>query len=322
MQRYGTPLRYPGGKQRLAPFVGEILAVNNLVGGEYAEPYAGGAGVAVELLLSNQVSRIHLNDSSLPVYAIWFAITEHPERLCRFVRTASLTLEEWKRHREVVRHPDHHHLIDIGISTFFLNRCNRSGVLGAGVIGGFAQDGRWRIDARFPRNELIKRIEAIAKRASAISITRLDAEVFMGPYAETHLPADTLVYCDPPYFKGAERLYLNVYSGADHARLARAIQRNKTLKWLVSYDSHRSILELYRRRRMFTYDLQYSATRACLGKEVFIFSDSLRIPSRSSIKAVQEALDGSIKDATKRPLWPRIRARYSARDSVQPRPIV
>ena len=71
MSRYKTPLRYPGGKQRLAPFIRELLTANNLLGTEYAEPYAGGAGIAMELLINGEVSRIHLNDKDYAVYCFW-----------------------------------------------------------------------------------------------------------------------------------------------------------------------------------------------------------------------------------------------------------
>src|SRR2546425_7695985 len=176
MARYGTPLRYPGGKQRLAPFIAEILEQNDAIGWNYAEPYAGGSGVAIELLLDRKVGHIYLNDSSRHIYAFWKSILTDPDAFCRRISRASLTLDAWRTHREVVRHPEQHGLHDLGFSTFFLNRCNRSGLLTAGVIGGVHQRGQWRIDARFTRNELIKRIETIAARRKQITVSNLDAE--------------------------------------------------------------------------------------------------------------------------------------------------
>lgn len=165
MPRYRTPLRYPGGKQRLAPFVAEVLDRNSAYANNYVEPYAGGAGVAMELLLSDRVKRVYLNDSSVHIYAFWKSILTEPEGFCRRISRASLTLDAWRAHREIVRHPERHDLSDLGFSTFVLNRCNRSGVLTAGVIGGTEQRGEWRIDARFPRNELIQRIERIDRKS-------------------------------------------------------------------------------------------------------------------------------------------------------------
>jgi DNA adenine methylase len=293
MATHRTPFRYPGGKQRLSPFIGELLEHNDLVGCHYAEPYAGGAGIALELLLSNMVSHVHLNDSSIHVYAVWHSITTRPDEFCRRISTASLDLEEWKRRREVVRHPHDHSLLDLGFSTFYLNRCNRSGILTAGVIGGIAQTGRWRIDARFPRNELIRRVEAIATKGERVSVTNLDAEEFMSEHAADHLPDNALVYCDPPYYERSQRLYLDCYQQDDHARLAQLIQTELNHRWVVSYDGHPDVIAFYKGRRKFLYDLQYSAVTVHKGREVFIFSDDLIIPRLSRVRAINLALAGA-----------------------------
>ena len=295
MSKYRTPLRYPGGKQRLAPFVEELLHYNGAIGWSYVEPYAGGAGVAMELLLDNKVSHVYLNDSSVHVYAIWRAIVSDPDEFCRRISRASLSINEWKAHREVVRHPEDHLIADLGFSTFYLNRCNRSGILTAGVIGGLAQEGKWRVDARFPRNELINRIEAIARHNNQITVTNLDAERFMLEHVNV-LPPETLVYCDPPYYERAERLYLNTYAHDDHLRLAKVVQGKLKRPWLVSYDGHPSIVAMYRRRRKFEYSLHYSATRSYSGREVFIFSDGLRIPPTSCLPYINQGLEQALRD--------------------------
>lgn len=289
MSRYRTPLRYPGGKQRLAPFVAEVLESNDALGWNYVEPYAGGAGVAMELLLDGKVGHVHLNDSSLHLYALWVTILSDPDAFCRNVSRASLTVDHWRRHRETVRNPTEYSLADVGFSTFYLNRCNRSGVLTGGIIGGLAQQGRWRMDARFPRNELINRIEAIAEHRHQITVTNLDAEEFMIRHVN-RLPPSTIVYCDPPYYERAQRLYLSTYVKKDHIRLANVIQRKLRRPWLVSYDRHPDILRLYSKRRKFQYSLQYSAIRAYAGQEVFVFSDELELPRTSVVTSIATAL--------------------------------
>jgi DNA adenine methylase len=273
----------------LAPFVAEILESNDASGWNYVEPYAGGAGVAMELLLDDKVGHIYLNDSSLHLYALWTTILSDAEGFCRRVSRASLDLDHWKRHREIVRRPGDHSLEDLGFSTFYLNRCNRSGILTGGVIGGLAQQGRWKIDARFPRNELVKRIEAIAARRHQITVSNLDAEEFMVTRVN-RLSRETLVYCDPPYYERAERLYLSKYVKSDHVRLSEVIQRKLRRPWLVSYDGHPDILDLYCERRSFEYTLQYSAIRPYAGREVFVFSDDLRLPRTSVLPSIDLAL--------------------------------
>lgn len=290
MSRHQTPLRYPGGKQRLSPFIVELMVENNLVGGHYAEPYAGGAGIAIELLLAQVASHIYLNDSSRPIYAFWHSVINHPEELCRRICSASLTIEEWKKQREILRHTDQYDELDVGYSTFYLNRCNRSGVLTGGVIGGLDQTGTWKMDARFPRNELIRRIENIASRKDSITVHNWDAEQFILEYIPS-LPEQTLVYCDPPYYSLSSRLYLNQYDAEDHARVAKIIQEQLHTKWVVSYDSAPQILSYYGNRRSFLYDLQYNASRVYKGREVIVFSDNIVIPTKSSLPYINNVIN-------------------------------
>ena len=281
MSKNKTPLRYPGGKQKLAGFVLEILEANDLVGGDYVEPYAGGAGVAVELLLGAKVEHVHLNDSCATVYAFWKAALSKTEEFCRRISSASLTVEEWRRQKEIFSRPAEFNQLDLGFSAFYLNRCNRSGIANGGVIGGLDQKGKWKIDARFPRNELIRRIEAIASMRDSITVKNWDAEAFISDYVPK-LPKRTLVYCDPPYFRKADRLYLNHYQPKDHVRLAKVIQTKLKRNWIVSYDSAPEIIAEYSKRKSFTYQLQYNAGKAYKGSELFVFSDGLSVPEYST----------------------------------------
>jgi len=289
MSRHKTPLRYPGGKQKLSPFIVEILVANDLLGGQYAEPYAGGAGVAMDLLLGGHIERIHLNDSCVGVYSFWKSVRDNPETLCRKISRASLNVEEWRRQKAIIAQPECHDELEIGFSLFFLNRVNRSGIVSGGLIGGLDQTGNWKMDARFNRNELINRVEAIAKNGKKIFLRNWDAERFLLDYVPK-LPARSLIYCDPPYFNKADRLYLNHYTTSDHERIAKIIQRSVKHHWIVSYDGVQEILALYGKRRSFLYNLQYNAASAYKGTEAFFFSDKLCIPSDSTVAFISEAL--------------------------------
>lgn len=284
-----TPLRYPGGKQRLTRFVLELMNLNGLDGGEYAEPYAGGAGVAIELLLGGHVKKIHLNDTCVAIYSFWRSILNHTDEFCKRVRDVPLTVETWKAEREILSRPNEFDQLDIGFSAFYLNRCNRSGILaGGGLIGGLDQRGKWKMDARFPRKKLIERIGAIASKRRLITVSNLDAEIFMS----NHIPQlgkKSLVYCDPPYFKKAHGLYFNHYAPDDHARIARVIQRLNR-PWILSYDNVPQIVACYSPRRRFSYRLQHTAARARKGREVFFFDDSLKLPESSAIPFVDRGL--------------------------------
>ena len=145
------------------------------------------------------------------------------------------------------------------------------------------------MDARFPRNELIRRVELIASRKSKIRIKNLDAEKFLTEYVPG-LPKRTLVYLDPPYFKKADRLYLNHYAPQDHMRLAKLVQRKVKLPWLVSYDNTPEIQALYTDRMSFCYFLQYNAAKCYQGSEFFAFSDKLIVPKSSKLQFINAAL--------------------------------
>lgn len=292
MPQNRTPLRYPGGKQKLTPFVLEIIKANGLEGGHYAEPYAGGAGVAMELLVDGHVSHVHLNDSSYHIYCFWQSCLNYSNEFCAKISRSLLNIEEWKEHREILRHPERYSILEVGFATFYLNRTNRSGVLGGGVIGGLQQQGPWKIDARFPRNELINRIELIESLRGSVTVTNLDAERFFSHSVEK-FPSKTLIYCDPPYFEKADRLYLNHYRPDDHKRISETIQNLKNVKWMVSYDGVDEILSYYKLRRKFLYELQYNAARAYKGNEVFIFSDDLVIPRKSALPYIAKALNSN-----------------------------
>jgi DNA adenine methylase len=291
MSSFKTPLRYPGGKQKLAPFVREVMEENDLIGADYVEPYAGGAGVGIELLLSGHAGHIHLNDASKAIYAFWRSIITQPEKFCRLISSASLTVKEWRRHKEILSRPEEFDQLELGFSFFYLNRCNRSGIPSAGLIGGIKQDGKWKMDARFPRNELIRRIELIATKKKHISVKNWDAEKFILKYIPD-LPEKTIVYCDPPYFHKADRLYFNHYAPEDHARIAKTIQKQISHPWIISYDSVPEILKFYSKRKFFIYDLQYNASKAYRGKEIFVFSDDLKLPIQSIVPYVNDALKG------------------------------
>lgn len=285
-----TPLRYPGGKGKLAAYVKEIIRANKLFDGEYVEPYAGGAAIGLELLFQAYVDRIHINDLSQPVFSFWEAVLNDTEELCRLIRNTRLTVGEWDRQKRIFANPSDHSYVQLGFATFFLNRTNRSGILNAGIIGGRDQSGPWKIDARYNADELIFRIESIAKMRRRIKLTRSDALALL----HSRLPkwtSKTLVYLDPPYYERGRELYYDYYRPQNHADLAAFIRANMADRaWIVSYDNVAPISELYSGFRNVVYNVGYTARETRVGKEVMFFSPTLAIPSLvGPIKEVREA---------------------------------
>jgi DNA adenine methylase len=273
-----TPLRYPGGKAKLASYVKSLMKENRLLDGEYVEPYAGGAGIALELLFHEYVSLIHINDVSEHVHAFWKSVLDHTEEFCRLIVNTPLTVSAWDKQKRIVDNPAGRETIKLGFATFFLNRTNRSGILNGGIIGGRDQTGPWKIDARYNAKELVQRVEAIAKMRGRIKLTRKDALKFL-KNGVLKWPNETLIYLDPPYYLKGRDLYYDFYEHKDHERIANFIMSiiNRQ-RWIVSYDNVPPIRNLYQGARHVVYDIGYSARSASQGSEVMFFCDGLKVP--------------------------------------------
>ncbi len=281
--RYYTPLRYPGGKGKLSYFIKALLEENNLVGGAYVEPFAGGAGIALELLLQEFVSEIYINDIDYAVYSFWRSVIGHTEDLCAAIENTAVTIDEWHKQREILKSSDD--ILELGFAAFFLNRTNRSGILNAGVIGGKKQDGKWKLDVRFNKAELIERIRKIASHRERIHVTNLDAVQFLNTI--THiLPRRSLIYLDPPYYVKGQGLYRNFYEHQDHVDIKNVVASIPDIPWMVSYDNCTAIREIYSDFEIFEYALQYTAQDKKVGSELMVFSDSLVLPEATLGKSL------------------------------------
>jgi DNA adenine methylase len=276
---YTSPLRYPGGKGMLSKFIKSIITENNLFDGHYVELYAGGAGIAWSLLFEEYVRIVHINDINKSLYKFWKSVLENTEELCRKIHDTPVTIKEWYRQKEIQRHPYKHSDIDLGFSTFFLNRTNRSGILCGGVIGGKNQQGKWKINARFNKKDLIDRIKRIARYKERVRIYNLDAEIYIKKVLPK-LSKKTLVFIDPPYYVKGKGLYEDHYSHSDHVNVAKLVLRQIKHPWIVSYDAAPEIIALYKKVYSVRYNMSYSAQEHYTGSEVMFFSKQLKLSQK------------------------------------------
>lgn len=277
-----SPLRYPGGKASLTDFLEDVIDLNDLRGEKYLEPYAGGAGAALGLLQRKIVSEIFINDLDPRIFAFWSSILNESERFCEKISTCPLDLKFWHQQREITLRPAEFPLFERGFAAFFMNRCNRSGVIvGAGPIGGYEQKGRWLIGARFNRTGLAERVREIAAMRDAIHLTNLDALKFLKrdlPRGKQRLKV--LVYLDPPYVEKGKRLYHNAYEAKDHSTISCYLAAQKALPWLLSYDDTPLIRNLYRSQNIFSLPIRYSLQKKRNARELLIVPDNLWLPAK------------------------------------------
>jgi len=276
--RFYTPLRYPGGKQKLAPFIRDIVTTNRLEDCHYIEPYAGGAGVALGLLYRELASDVYLNDLDPAVYSFWYCVIHKTEELIERIREARISMVTWKRCRATYCSRQREPVLDLAFATFFLNRTNRSGIIRGGVIGGQRQTGRWKLDARFNKDELIDRIRRVAAYKDRIHLSNLDATFFIQSIA-SRIEAKTFIYLDPPYYAEGCRLYRNHYKAADHKLISDLVKSGICRNWIVSYDNVAQVRQLYSGCKQIVYDLNHSAHQHHFGSEIMFFAEHLAIPA-------------------------------------------
>ena len=267
-----SPLRYPGGKSALYVPLRSLLRINGLTSGTYVEPYAGGAGAALALLVTGQVQRIVINDLDPAIYAFWYAAVRETAAFSRLIEDAVLDLREWSRQKEIYFTAARDDYLRLGFATFYLNRTNRSGALNGGVIGGQKQVGRYKIDARFNKATLLERVRLIGIHANRIRVSNVDGLSVIKDFVDDQ---QAFVYADPPYFDRSGSLYLNSFTDENHVALAATLNSLTTLNWLLTYDDVTRVHELYTERRREVISLNYSAHRVLKTHEVMVYSDAL-----------------------------------------------
>ncbi len=270
-----TPLRYPGGKTQMTPLVQDIMRVNNLEQCIYCEPFAGGAGIACRLLVEGAIAEAWINDIDPAIYNFWDCVLTATDDLCELIETTPVTMEEWRRQREI-QHKARGSKLALGFSTLFLNRTNRSGILRGGVIGGYEQLGNYPLDCRFNRVDLVRKVRRLAVYRDQVRLTCQDARLYIGDTVN-RLPAHSLVNIDPPYFDKGPELYANFYTAADHAALAKSVRAIKR-PWMLTYDDVPAIRVLYAGLPGTRKALNYTAQVKKIGIELLVMSPALTPP--------------------------------------------
>lgn len=278
-----SPLRYPGGKGKLAPFMKLLIYRTNNTNGTYIEPFAGGAGIALDLLENNIVNNIVINDLDKGIYSFWRAILYETDKFIDMIDNVEISIDEWYRQRNIMLHSDKRYSLELGFATFYMNRTNRSGIIRGGVIGGVEQTGLWKMDVRFNKQDLVKRIYRIAERRRDIYLYNKDVISFIKHYLPKY-KYKAFVYFDPPYYSKGKQLYLNFFEKNDHIRIERNIREIVDCNWIITYDNVSEIEDIYKDYSLRHFDLNYSTAEKRRASEIIIFSHEDMIIDNSMLE--------------------------------------
>jgi len=290
-----SPLRYPGGKSNITPLIKLIIQSKNSNELNYIEPFAGGAGVAINLLLQGVVSQIIINDYDKAIYSFWRALKCETNALIEKIESVSVTVDEWHKQKEIYLSENRKYSLELGFAAFFLNRTNRSGILNAGPIGGYEQNGTYLIDARFNKETLIDRIKKIAAYKKNIYVYNKEIRSFIKQIIPRY-NANAFVYFDPPYFQNGKRLYKNFFVEKDHVEIAKYIHQNVTCDWILTYDNVPQIRNIYSKYEyvMRKYKLNYSMANRGKGTELIIFKSPSLLPNFQNINRDMQRFEMSM----------------------------
>ena len=273
MSNIFTPFRYPGGKSKIAPMVRKTIKVNNIKNVIFCEPFAGWAGVAIDLLMNSFVDEIILNDFDIAIYSVWHSILYDTERLLSAIENVTIDINERKKQKDIYTSLKDlsEYSFELAFATFFLNRTNVSGVITGGPIGGIDQKGKYKLDCRFNKKALMDKISAIASKRDKISLYHMDASELISSVLTKMDPSRLFVMFDPPYYKQGASLYKNAFQKEDHVMLSHSILMMDSFFWILTYDDEPIIREIYSDFPQETFELQYSVRNKRVETELLIY---------------------------------------------------
>ena len=254
----------------MAEFVREVVKRSTHSPVTYVEPFAGGAAIAIGLLVGGDVETAIIGDADPAIAAFWRAATTQPDQFADRVAECDVTIDTWHGQARILTQGARGDDLALGFAAFFLNRTNHSGILRARPIGGLDQTGPWPLDCRFNKQSLLKRLSVIADLADRVHVHEGDALKLLR--RTSAIDGSVFVYADPPYLTKSSHLYLDTMTFAAHKQLASDL-RSSSACWMVSYDvDDRVANELYPQERILRFGLRHSAGRTHVGQELMAFS--------------------------------------------------
>lgn len=273
-------IRYPGSKDKIARAIMARFPDPLRLGGlfsqprlEYREPFfgAGAVGFSVMRVLVPQHTA-WINDRDYGMRCLWQTVYDVPRELADRVRSFVPAVETFYRYRDEDGRRDLEPA-EIGFRKLVLHQTSFSGlgVRAGGPIGGREQSSTYNVDCRWNASRLCRDIATKhqeLRRLSRVQITARDFAALIDG-----APPHAFIYADPPYVEKGAELYKHSMTESDHRRLAVSLY-NCRAPWVLSYDDHPLVRELYAWARIehveLTYTTAVSTTKRRKNSEVII----------------------------------------------------
>lgn len=213
-----SPLRYPGGKSKLANFIYSKLQESNKK--TLISPYTGGASVELALLNAGVIEKLVLNDLDFGVYSLFWTIQNAPYELIDRLKIKKPTHKDYFEAQSLIRN-DYKgcNVFDAAWAMLIVNRLAYSGIFKANPLGG-RYGTQEELLSRWNPKELSNRIERIHSLSDRFEIYNLDACELI----EEFYWGDNVILIDPPYVQKGKQLYRHYYEDTDHIRLSSLLE--------------------------------------------------------------------------------------------------
>jgi len=233
--------RYPGGKSKLVNLFLDDVPPGPL----FCEPFCGGASVSIAVAQRDPDRLIWLNDLDSKIAAFWQLVaTGNVDALCDRILSTTATTDLFRELSTV----------DDAFAAIYLNRTAYSGKSHTSPVGGWNQTGKWKIDAEWRQEYLVRQIQDTTELfRDRLTVTQLD---FRDVIDKARME-DAFFYVDPPYYMRGKTMYQHYLTQSDHENLAALLHEGHD--WLLSYDNAPEIHELYKRDSIRPLKATYSA---------------------------------------------------------------
>jgi DNA adenine methylase len=269
----------------MTDLLSSIRAINQLGDRAVAEPFAGGSGASLSLLYREDTHEIHINDVDHAIHDFWWTIVNRPRPFLAMLRSTRVSIAEWRRQRDTYRRTSGVSRLRRGFAAFYLNRCNRSGIImNGGPIGGVGQTGKWKLGARFNKAELEARCAKVAEYGERIWVSQVDALEFINEWQHENL----FFFIDPPYYTKGQTLYLNKLDHNYHQRLASRLRDMEDATWVLTYDDCSEVRGMYAEwANIRPFSLRYVASERRRGREILIAPRWMQLPDEQTSSAIE-----------------------------------